>query len=54
MGLAAEISLVSCMQIEILVISDLHPVSVAIFDLPLTLTSHSNRSTPVVLSDPKT
>jgi len=35
------------------IISNLFVVSVAICDLPLTLTSRSNRTIPVVLTDPK-
>jgi len=38
MRVTVEISLVSCIQAEILVISNLFPVSAAICDLPLALT----------------
>jgi len=48
-----EISLVSRIQAEIHVISNIFPVSAAICDLPLTLTSPSNRTIPVVLTVPK-
>jgi len=50
-GVAVDISLVSCIQAEIHVISNLFPVSAAICDLPLTLMSQSNRTIPVVLCD---
>jgi len=53
MGISVDISLVSCTQAKIHVISNLFPVSAAICDVQLTLTSHNNRTTPVVLSDPE-
>jgi len=45
-----EISLVSCIQAEIDVTSNLFPVSAAICELRLILTSNSNRSLPVDIS----
>jgi len=54
-GISAEVQiwLESCIQAEIHVISNLFPVTAAICDLQLTLTSHSNRTISVFLSDPK-
>jgi len=52
MRIAVEISL-ACIQAEIHVISNLFPVSVAIYDLPITLTSSSNGTIPFVLFDPE-
>ena len=45
--------LVSCIQTEILVTSNLLSISVAIIDLPVTLILHSNCTNPVVLFGPE-
>jgi len=45
--------LLSYIQVEIHVNSNLFQISTANCDLPFTLTSHSNRMIPVVLTDPE-
>jgi hypothetical protein len=51
--LAVGISLLSCIEAEIYVVSYLLPVLAAIFDFSLIRTSDSVRSSLIVLSDPK-
>ena len=52
MGLASGISLLSCIEADILRYSYILPVMAAIFDLPVTPMSESVYTSSAVLTDP--